>query len=319
MSSRYVVSPEEIRRARYVDLLSFLQQRGYQLVKDGKYYRLKEHDSIVIDPTRNKWYWNSQGLKNANTVDFLTVYEHLSLPEAVTVLLGQTPPPEPVHTEASKAPTVFTMPPANTDARRLIAYLCKTRGLRAAEVVLPLLRSGLIYEDDRHNVVFVTRDEHGDPIGYFRRGTGSTPFKSEGGTDKAATFLLTGGDCTTLYVTESAIDVLSVEDLRQHVGLPPRVAPILSLAGNQINALAHYVDRHGDVLDQIIVCTDNDNGGNVAYTAIFDAYAARYTVVRALPPTGCKDWNDAVVNERFAPAELQALNPYFDIKGEENL
>lgn len=40
---------EELERANGVDLLAYVQSRGYAVKRVGRQYCLQEHDSLVID------------------------------------------------------------------------------------------------------------------------------------------------------------------------------------------------------------------------------------------------------------------------------
>lgn len=309
MGRRYRVSPEEIARTRDVPLPAYLDSHGYVLKKDGRYYRLAEHDSLVIDPAKNRWHWNSQGIHNANTLDWLIVYEHMPLPDAVSCLLGlrtdvsaAQAAAKPISKEAK--PLVF--PERNRNHHRVYAYLTKTRGLDPT-LVQSLLQEGLLYESaGTHNAVFVRLDNSGCPAGYFERGTLTygMPYKHDpGGTDKRWTFLLSGRDDARLYICEAAIDVLSVETLRRRAGAPARQYSILSLAGNSTAALIPYLAAHPQTRE-FFICTDRDEGGNRAEEAIRILYGASYALFRRAPPAPCKDWNDVCTSGGDSAASI---------------
>ena len=71
---------EQIAEADSMDLVSYLESRGYELMRQGNQYRLKEHDSLYVKG--NQWYWHSQH-KGGKTLDFLMDYEGLSFPPFV--------------------------------------------------------------------------------------------------------------------------------------------------------------------------------------------------------------------------------------------
>ena len=300
------VSPDEIRRARDKPLLDYVQRRGYELKKDGRYWRMVEHDSLVIDPQRNRWYWNSRGVNNANTIDFLVEYEGIDFREAVLTLLAGTaepvrPSPKlpiPPHRPVSHSGSL-TLPPPDDYTARVYAYLTRTRGI-AARLVQQLIRERLIYEaKETHNAVFV-RYKDGEAVGYFERGTCTygKPFKHcPPESDKRYEFLLPGQDTQTLIVCEAAIDCLSVETLRRLQKMPPCAYPILSLGGNALPALEQYRLDHPTV-QRLIVCTDGDDGGEVGWQRIGDAYANQLILHRCAPPPPYKDWNDVLVAVR---------------------
>ena len=64
-------SEEQIRQAKSVDLLSYLQKTdSSQLVRvSGNTFCLREHDSFRI--SNGKWYWFSRGMGGVSAVDFL--------------------------------------------------------------------------------------------------------------------------------------------------------------------------------------------------------------------------------------------------------
>ena len=79
------LTEEELARANSVDLLAYVQSRGYAVKRMGRQHCLAEHDSLVIEG--NKWYWFSQRT-GGKTIDFLVKYEKIPFVEAVHTLLG---------------------------------------------------------------------------------------------------------------------------------------------------------------------------------------------------------------------------------------
>ena len=77
---------EQIARANQTDLVSFLNAQGEQLVKSGREYRWKKHDSVTV--SGNRWYRHSQN-KGGYPVDFVMEFYHVTFPEAVKMLIGE--------------------------------------------------------------------------------------------------------------------------------------------------------------------------------------------------------------------------------------
>lgn len=77
---------EQIARANQTDLVSFLNAQGEQLVKSGREYRWKKHDSVTI--SGNRWYRHSQS-KGGYPVDFVMEFYYATFPEAVKILIGE--------------------------------------------------------------------------------------------------------------------------------------------------------------------------------------------------------------------------------------
>ena len=193
----------QIDRANAVSLEDFLRTQGETLIKSGREYRWKEHDSLTV--RGNKWFRHSQS-KGGYPIDFVMEFYGKSFPEAVQLLTGESGEGQ---TEATTAPpTAFHLPLHNRTADRAIQYLCESRGLNP-KLVEAFLLSGDIYEDaKRHNVVFVGRDRSGTPRYAHVRGT-ADPFRQDiAGSDKSYPFHYEGNG-NQLFVFEAPIDLLS--------------------------------------------------------------------------------------------------------------
>ena len=192
----------QIDRANAVSLEDFLRTQGETLIKSGREYRWKEHDSLTV--RGNKWFRHSQS-KGGYPIDFVMEFYGKSFPEAVQMLTGENGEGQ---TEATTAPpTAFHLPLHNRTADRAIQYLCESRGLNKT-LVEAFLLSGDIYEDaKRHNVVFVGRDRSGTPRYAHVRGT-ADPFRQDiAGADKSYPFRYEG----------NGNQLFGFEDIRQPV------------------------------------------------------------------------------------------------------
>ena len=193
----------QIDRANAVSLEDFLRTQGETLIKSGREYRWKEHDSLTV--RGNKWFRHSQS-KGGYPIDFVMEFYGKSFPEAVQLLTGESAEGQ---SEASTAPpTAFHLPLHNRTADRAIQYLCESRGLNKT-LVEAFLLSGDIYEDSkRHNVVFVGRDRSGTPRYAHVRGTQESFRQDIAGSDKSYPFRYEGNG-SQLFVFEAPIDLLS--------------------------------------------------------------------------------------------------------------
>ena len=209
----------QIDRANAVSLEDFLRTQGETLIKSGREYRWKEHDSLTV--RGNKWFRHSQS-KGGYPIDFVMEFYGKSFPEAVQLLTGESAEGQ---SEATTAPpTAFHLPLHNRTADRAIQYLCESRGLNKT-LVEAFLLSGDIYEDaKRHNVVFVGRDRSGTPRYAHVRGT-ADPFRQDiAGSDKSYPFRYEGNG-NQLFVFEAPIDLLSfipLSDRQRATGSPIR-------------------------------------------------------------------------------------------------
>ena len=69
----------QIDRANAVSLEDFLRTQGETLIKSGREYRWKEHDSLTV--RGNKWFRHSQS-KGGYPSDFVMEFYGKSFPEA---------------------------------------------------------------------------------------------------------------------------------------------------------------------------------------------------------------------------------------------
>ena len=193
----------QIDRANAVSLEDFLRTQGETLIKSGREYRWKEHDSLTV--RGNKWFRHSQS-KGGYPIDLVMEFYGKSFPEAVQLLTGESGEGQ---TEAATAPpTAFHLPLHNRTADRAIQYLTESRGLNKT-LVEAFLLSGDIYEDaKRHNVVFVGRDRNGTPRYAHVRGTADSFRQDIAGSDKSYPFRYEGNG-NQLFVFEAPIDLLS--------------------------------------------------------------------------------------------------------------
>ena len=105
----------QIDRANAVSLEDFLRTQGETLIKSGREYRWKEHDSLTV--RGSKWFRHSQS-KGGYPIDFVMEFYGKSFPEAVQLLTGESGEGQ---TEASTAPpTAFHLPLHNRTADRAI-------------------------------------------------------------------------------------------------------------------------------------------------------------------------------------------------------
>ena len=114
----------QIDRANAVSLEDFLRAQGETLIKSGREYRWKEHDSLTV--RGNKWFRHSQS-KGGYPIDFVMEFYGKSFPEAVQMLTGENGEGQAEATTAP--PTAFHLPLHNRTADRAIQYLCESRGL----------------------------------------------------------------------------------------------------------------------------------------------------------------------------------------------
>ena len=279
----------QINKANAVDLEKFLRAQGETLVRSGKEYRWKTHDSLTV--CGNKWFRHSQS-KGGFPVDFVMEFYGKSFPEAVQMLTGE---PGEVQPEADPAPSpAFRLPLRNVTNANILNYLTQERKL-SPSLVNFFIAAGDIYEDSsHHNVVFVGRDADGHPRYASSRGIREKFRKDAAGAEKAFGFAHRGTD-KQLLVFEAPIDLLSFIELfpknwQQH--------NYLSLGGVSGKALRQFLSERPDV-ERVFLCLDSDKAGEDACKRLAALLPDTVSVTRIQPCM--KDWNDVLVHRAEIP------------------
>ena len=279
----------QIDKANAVDLKKFLRAQGEMLVRSGKEYRWKAHDSLTV--CGNKWFRHSQS-KGGFPVDFVMEFYGKSFPEAVQMLTGE---PGEVQPEADPAPSpAFRLPLRNVTNANILNYLTQERKL-SPSLVNFFIAAGDIYEDSsHHNVVFVGRDADGHPRYASSRGIREKFRQDAAGAEKAFGFAHRGTD-KQLLVFEAPIDLLSFIELfpknwQQH--------NYLSLGGVSCKALRQFLSERPDV-ERVFLCLDADKAGEDACKRLTALLPDTVSVTRIQPCM--KDWNDVLVHRAEIP------------------
>ena len=279
----------QIDRANAANLEDFLRAQGETLVRSGKEYRWKAHDSLTV--CGNKWFRHSQS-KGGFPVDFVMEFYGKSFPEAVQMLTGK---PGEVQPETGPAPSLaFRLPLRNVTNANILNYLTQERKL-SPSLVNFFIAAGDIYEDAaHHNVVFVGRDADGHPRYASSRGIREKFRKDAAGAEKAFGFAHRGTD-KQLLVFEAPIDLLSFIELfpknwQQH--------NYLSLGGVSGKALQQFLSERPDV-ERVFLCLDADKAGEDACKRLTALLPDTVSVTRIQPCM--KDWNDVLVHRAEIP------------------
>lgn len=279
----------QIGKANAVNLEDFLRAQGETLVRSGKEYRWKAHDSLTV--CGNKWFRHSQS-KGGYPVDFVMEFYGKSFPEAVQMLTGEPGEDQP---NADPAPSpAFRLPLRNVTNANILNYLTQERKL-SPSLVNFFISAGDIYEDvAHHNVVFVGRDADGHPRYASSRGIQEKFRQDVAGAEKAFGFAHRGTD-KQLMVFEAPIDLLSFIELfpknwQQH--------SYLSLGGVSAKALQQFLSERPD-MERVFLCLDSDKAGEDACKRLSALLPDSMSVTRIRPVL--KDWNDVLVHRAEIP------------------
>lgn len=295
-----LIPPEQVEQARSVDLLTYLQtHEPHSIRKSGpNEYCLSEHDSLKI--SNGRWNWFSRGFGGYNALDFLVKVRGLDFPDAVNHLTGVavmlSPPKPPTKAMRDKPPKPFTLPPANANNDRAIAYL-RGRGIDNS-VIRRCIEKALLYEAAKsHNCVFVGYGND-NPKFACERGVSDDYKKDVFGSDKRFSFVLPPKDPNShnLAVLEAPIDALSHASIHE-IGNSRWDGYRLSLGGVGSLALMGFLEQHPEITS-VQLCLDNDKAGQTATNRIINELLSDkrflHLKISVVPPPIGKDYNDTL-------------------------
>ena len=234
---------------------------------------------------------------DATTAD-LTITAQRQARQSVEQATQQRPPFEPPEADDEAWPEVRQ-------------HLVGDRGLSAG-VVDDLYRKSRIYADKRRNAVFIARDANGVAVGAEVKGTRIRPDGTRfaglaRGSRKDAggfSFAVRWAERSAIYITESAIDALSLAQERYRHG--ERGFIVASTAGIA-QTMPQWLTRLSQGLRRIVAYDADKAGDDAAQRLQTEAP----DIERLRPPQGMKDWNDVVVTTSDKPDERQTAGLRF--------
>lgn len=288
MPYTYFTDDQKLRVGE-VDLERFLLSQGEELIRSGPEKRLKRDHSVTI--RGNEWY--DHAIKEGGgPVSFVQRFYNLSYPEAMSMLLNgeQGQPFQRAEPKQESPRKPFQLPPANSDMRRVYAYLMQQRFI-SRDILTAFAKVRLLYEDaEHHNAVFVGNDEHGVARHAHKRSVNSLGktfrINVDGCLPQYSFHWVGTSDC--LYVFEAPIDMLSFitlypKDWQQH--------SYVALCGTSDNALLWMLEQNPQ-LKKVALCLDHDPAGIEACGQHIDTLRERgYSQAIMLQPQH-KDWNE---------------------------
>ena len=155
-----------IERAKNTDMIALLESEegfSFKSTYGEREFKCIEHNSLVVNGNRRRWYWNSRQVGGNNTIDYLVKIRGMNFRDAVLHLVGDreqtayTPIRKAVTENVSVSkPVRFVLPEQAhfPDGRRnysnIIAYLNKGRGIDM-NIINTLIASGQIYQGVQYN------------------------------------------------------------------------------------------------------------------------------------------------------------------------
>ena len=155
-----------IERAKNTDMIALLESEegfSFKSTYGEREFKCIEHNSLVVNGNRRRWYWNSRQVGGNNAIDYLVKIWGMNFRDAVLHLVGDreqtayTPIRNAVTENVSVSkPVRFVLPEQAhfPDGRRnysnIIAYLNKGRGIDM-NIINALIASGQIYQGVQYN------------------------------------------------------------------------------------------------------------------------------------------------------------------------
>jgi len=308
-----------INEIKSIPIINYAESLGFEIVRKGKYYSLREHDSVRINAEKN-CFWRNSVFKGRGTggagsiIDFAIEFcGYNSASEAIKSLAfaygvkrrkvfhqnirHETTPltvrkvktlDNDTNNDTNKKTLALPLKSENNNA--VFYYLCKERNIDLS-VVRYMFAKKLIYEDTKHNCVFVSNN-----FACVRSTSGSYVGDVAGSNYYECFYLRCNLNSTTLVVTESVIDMMSVMTYFLKMGGSYTDYCYLALCGTaKLSSLYYHVEQEKS-FTSVMLALDNDEAGRSATNAAqkeLNRMNFNGNIVDFKPFCG-KDWNDCI-------------------------
>lgn len=303
-----MVDTKKLKQIRIVD---FCHENGIPLKKDSRdYYRLEEHDSLVINDKKNVFKWNSRNV-GGDTIDFVKVYYECNFKEAVSKLQNSEYELHDIERANEVREPYKYDPSKEKEIGKARDYLVNERKI-APGIVDKLIDHKLIREDKRNNALFVWANK-GRIVGCTEQGTKKyfdnkkeemrSWKKIHADSKENDGFTITIGEPKNIYFYESEIDMLSYMTLK-----PEKLnnAKLVSMNGLKKETLKTVLmenyEETESIPESITVCVDNDEAGlkfieDEVIGKKFGNIDNYIELQSDLPAVKGHDWNDTLVEK----------------------
>ncbi|MDD9150465.1 MULTISPECIES: DUF3991 and TOPRIM domain-containing protein [unclassified Sporolactobacillus] len=268
-----LLDKETIQRAQNVDIVDFCAQNGYPLSQvSQRYYKGVEHDSLVIDRSKNTYEWYSTG-QYGNAINFVQTFMGRDFRHAVQDLLADGYVAVNVK-KAAAEPQPFRYAILHDQTTEAVEhYLCDVRGIDR-RIVQTLIQKNMLKQDVRQNAVFVW-GLAGQRVGAELQGTQAfddgrfghrTTFKQIcANSEPNYGFNLSIGSPKRLYVFEAPIDLLSYWSLHKELN----DCRLVSMDGLKPLTVEKMIQNTGQLYGMyptnVQIGVDNDRAGQAFF------------------------------------------------------
>lgn len=137
-----------------ISIVDYASSIGFTPVRKGKYYSLKEHDSIIIDTHKNVYWQNSiSGYgkcigEMGSIIDFAMKFCNMSFYEVIRQFEGDISRDSQYQVRQEKriSDKTLKLPGKDANMRKVYAYLIKTRNIKP-DVVQFFVDNKMLYQD----------------------------------------------------------------------------------------------------------------------------------------------------------------------------
>ncbi|MCM3408148.1 DUF3991 domain-containing protein [Staphylococcus epidermidis] len=300
---------DKIKIAEEKSILEVASFAGQTFDRAGSFYKGVEHDSLMIKPNDNAFFWNSRrGEKNwsGSPIQFIQnpdlageLYRE-DFKDAVELLnsddFGNSD-----NIKIEKTTPDFKYDENNyvkrIDGFKSYNYLVEERKINT-QLVDDLQDQNLIKQDHHNNVAFLWKDAEDNVVGQDLRGTSEKPFKKIETNHGNFGFNFTPSktEPDNLLIFEAPIDAMSYASLH-----PEEKNAYASMSGlkekNVYHQVHHFVKKYEKEPDNIYLCVDNDEPGKEFVSRMtqdvkFQFKSQKDVVFQPNFPNKGKDWND---------------------------
>ena len=277
---------ERIEHARSRDILDVADELGMELFKDGRDYRWKEHDSLVISPDKNLWNWFSEH-SGGDVIALVETQKKINFNQAIDFLNdGSFREYDSSKRVEVREPFSYYLQPYEQPFSEARAYLKEQRGLSDETIDFFLEKGVLAQANAMLNdsiepvVVFKTLSSSGEVVGasvqgiqenwekWPKRGYAKRILRNS---DEMNGLHVDIGEPKRLVFTESPIDLMSYYELHKEALQDVRLVSMDGIKGVTIGR--HLVELETSLSNRVFNWTQEQLEQGLE-TAIKNGYFA---------------------------------------------